>query len=71
MDTSAITAAEWARRLGISRQAVSQWIQHTPDFYPSRLAGGTILLTEADRQRILARPRKPVGRPKAPPKEKA
>jgi len=58
-----ITAAEWARQLGISRQAVSRWIAQTPKFYPRRVAGGTILLTPKDRQRVLNRPRNRPGRP--------
>lgn len=63
MDIDAITVTEFARRQGVSRAAVYQWIAQTPDFRPRRV-GDLTLLTAEDCQRILQRPRKKVGRPR-------
>ena len=59
----AITVSEFARRQGVTRQAVHFWMAQTPGLQPSRI-GGLVLLTAADCRRILARPRKKMGRPK-------
>ena len=58
-----LTITDFARQQGVTRAAVHQWMQATPGFTPYRV-GGIVLLSPADRRRILARPRKPMGRPK-------
>lgn len=62
-----ITASELARRHGVTRQRVHQWMAHTPGLNPTRY-GRTIVLTPAEVRRILARPRGKPGRPKNPAK---
>jgi len=58
-----ITVTEFARRQGVSRAAVHKWMQALPDLRPLRI-GGLVLLSAKDCQRLLARPRKKMGRPK-------
>lgn len=59
---NAVTVAEFARRQGVSRQRVYQWIAETPGFRPEKLANVNVL-RPADQRRLLGRPRKRLGRP--------
>lgn len=58
-----LTVTEFAQRQRVSRAAVYLWMAATPDL-PVRRIGGLRILTAADQQRILRRPRKKMGRPK-------
>jgi hypothetical protein len=62
MDTG-ITITEFAKRQGVSRARVWQWMNHTPGIAPTRV-GGLCLLSAEDQRRILTRPRGKPGRPK-------
>lgn len=59
---NAITVAEFARRQGVTRQRVYQWIAETPGFRPAKLANVNVL-RPSDQRRILGRPKKTIGRP--------
>lgn len=59
----AITVTEFARRQGVTRAAVYQWMAKTPGLRPTHI-GGLTLLTAEDQRRILARPKAKMGRPK-------
>lgn len=58
-----ITITEFARRQGVTRAAVYQWLDACPDVRPTKL-GGVSLLSPEDCQRLLNRPRKKMGRPR-------
>lgn len=63
MVIDAMTVTEWAKRMGVSRAAVYQWMAQTPNLHPAKL-GGLTLLSADDQRRILNRPKKKMGRPK-------
>lgn len=63
MRPNLITVTEFAKRQGVTRAAVWQWIQATPGFTPFRIGGHTLLSPE-DCRRLLSRPRKKFGRPR-------
>lgn len=58
-----ITITEFARRQGVSRQAVHKWLRRVPSVHPLRI-GGVALLTARDCAALLGRQRGKVGRPK-------
>ena len=60
---SGITITEFAKRQGVSRAAVYKWLTVCPSVRPTKLAGIS-LLSPADCRRLIARPKKKMGRPK-------
>jgi len=58
-----ITVTEFARRQGVTRATVYNWMAQTPNLQPLRIAG-LCVLRPADQAKILSRPRKKIGRPR-------
>ena len=58
-----ITPTELARQYSRTLQSILNWMAQTPGLTP-RKVGRSYLLPQEDVARILARPRKKMGRPK-------
>lgn len=57
-----MTVKQWAEELGCTRAWVYQMLKQSG--VPLTKVGSQWLLSEADRALVLARPRRPMGRPK-------